>query len=249
MTGQQHVYEDTTSPVLTASAPVIGYVGHGVNDGPGALEPGYISGQLQFELANGAIFHTWESFNALTFQQGVANGQGLVAEWIGAGGTAAIGQVQEPGGSIYHMTNEDHLFQMMLQGMTFAEAAWSATPQLSYVNTVIGDPLMVWKTAMIGDANLDGMVSISDIIDISNNYNETGATWREGDFNGDGQVTIADMLDAIANYGMIDSSLGSSAYSAASAAAGGGIAVVPEPEVLVVFWGFLLGLVKRRRVV
>jgi hypothetical protein len=37
------------------------------------------------------------------------------------------------------------MFKMLLSGYTWAEAAWSSMQQLSYVNTVVGDPLMTWK--------------------------------------------------------------------------------------------------------
>ena len=43
--------------------------------------------------------------------------------------------------------------------LTFVEAAWRATRQLSYMNTVVGDPLMRLQAWLPGDANLDGAVS------------------------------------------------------------------------------------------
>jgi uncharacterized protein (TIGR03790 family) len=205
--GQSYVADNTISAILTAPRPVIGYVSNGVNDGPGGLEPGYVTQQLNFTLANGAIFHTWESYNGVTFQEGAYSAQGQAAQWLKIGGTAAIAHVQEPGGSSLTITNEDRLFQMMLQGYSFGEAAWNATPQLSYVNTVIGDPLMQWKKAMVGDANLDGTVSIADVIEVSQHFGMVDATWRQGDFNGDGIVSISDLIDAISNFGVSDSRL------------------------------------------
>ncbi|HEV8377301.1 MAG TPA: TIGR03790 family protein [Tepidisphaeraceae bacterium] len=225
--GQDYIYDDTTDPVLTAPRPVVGYVSHGVNDGPGGLELGYPTQQLQFHLANGAIFHTWESYNGVTFDETRTTGQGLIAGWLRAGGTAGIAHVEEPGGSLYSVTNEDRLFEMMLEGYSFVEAAWNATPQLSFVNTVVGDPLMVWKNPLRGDANLDGVVTIADIIDLSGNFGIPDATWRQGDFNGDGLVTISDLIDAITNYGRSDLTLLSGLISPASAASS--VAAVPEP--------------------
>jgi len=240
--GQNYLYDNTTAPVLTAPRPVIGYVSHGVNDGPGGLELGYPTQQLKFNLANGAIFHTWESYNGITFDPTRMTGQGLVAQWLQSGGTAGIAHVEEPSASPYTVTNEDQLFDMMLQGYTFAEAAWSATPQLSYVNTVVGDPLMVWRQPLRGDVNLDGLVTIGDIIDLSQNFGVPDATWQQGDFNGDGQVTISDLIDAIANYGKTDqipSSLLTAPASAASAA-------VPEPAMAGIAAFGALALLRRR---
>jgi len=225
--GQNYIYDDMIDPVLTAPRPVIGYVSHGVNDGPGGLDWGYPTQQLHFNLANGSIFHTWESYNGITFDESKMTGQGLLAQWIRSGGTAGIAHVEEPSGSLYSVTNEDRLFEMMLDGYTFAEAAWNATPQLSFVNTVVGDPLMVWKTPLRGDANLDGEVSISDLIDLSQNFGVPDAVWRQGDFNGDGQVTISDLIDAIANYGRLGNTGGTLLPSAVSAPSSAG--AVPEP--------------------
>ncbi|MCY2928494.1 MAG: hypothetical protein NTV86_03195, partial [Planctomycetota bacterium] len=95
-----------------------------------------------------AFFQSYESFNAYSFIQGnnrvgAAGAQALVAEWIAKGGSAALGAVEEPKAGT--TAEEDQVVRMMLDGYTWAEAAWSATWQLSYVNTVVGDPLMQWS--------------------------------------------------------------------------------------------------------
>jgi hypothetical protein len=169
----------------------------------------------------------------------------LIGGWLRSGGTAGIAHVEEPSGSLYTVTNEDRLFEMMMQGYTFVEAAWNATPQLSYVNTIVGDPLMVWKRPLRGDANLDGEVTVADIIDLSGNFGVLDATWRQGDFNGDGQVTISDLIDAIANYGQLG---GTAPITFATAAfAAGGAAAVPEPTGLSVAVMAAMALLRRRR--
>lgn len=147
--GQTYVYDNTTAAITTAPGPVIGYVSHGTNGG--GLYPGYISRQLQFKPANGAVFQTYESYNAYSFQSGGNHdGQGLVAEWLAAGGTAGVGHVEEPYTGSCNVANEDQMFKMLLKGYTWAEAAWSSMQQLSYVNTVVGDPLMTWKRPASG---------------------------------------------------------------------------------------------------
>jgi hypothetical protein len=107
------------------------------------------------------VFHTWESYNAVSFKEDGALGQGLVAQWIHAGGTAGVGNVWEPTISTNTVTNEDVLFPMLLNGYTFAEAAWSSNRQLSWVNTVVGDPLMTFE--VFGDFNGDRVVNTMDI--------------------------------------------------------------------------------------
>lgn len=139
------VYDNTSAFVSTAPGPVIGYTGHGVHQASTPAE--YVLNGLNFDLANGAVFSSWESYNAYSFDPAstVHGNQGQVGEWLAIGGTAGVGHVEEPGASMSSITNEDKMYRMLLNGYTFAEAAWSATRQVSFVNTVIGDPLMTWK--------------------------------------------------------------------------------------------------------
>jgi len=194
-----YVYDNTSAAVTTAAGPVIGYVSQGVHSA--SLSPGYITNQLNFTLANGAVFDTHESYNAYSFQPGGnVGGQGLVAEWLQIGGTAGVGNVQEPSAGSCYEANEAQMFKMLLNGYTWAEAAWSSLQQLSYVNTVVGDPLMTWKPAILGDANLDGTVNGADLSTVLANYNQTGTDWAHGDFNGDGTINGADLNDVLMRF-------------------------------------------------
>jgi uncharacterized protein (TIGR03790 family) len=211
--GQKYVYDNTSAAVTTAPGLVVGYVSHGIHGG--GLNPGYIANQLNFALGNGAVFDTHESYNAYRFQSGGnLAGQGLVAEWLQIGGTAGVGNVQEPMNGSNYEANEDQLFKMLLSGYTWSEAAWSSLRQLSYVNTVVGDPLMTWKPAIAGDGNLDGIVDSTDINTVLSFYDQVGMDWMQGDFNGNDTVDGADLNIVLAHFGQ----------TAASAAA-----AVPEP--------------------
>jgi uncharacterized protein (TIGR03790 family) len=184
------IYDNTTADITGSSVPVIGYVSHG-KYGAGY---GYID-NLDFEPADGAVFHTWESYNAYSFVQGNNHyGQGLVGEWIAAGGTAALGHVHEPTASTATVANEDIFWQRLLSGFTLAEAAWAATPQLSFVNTLIGDPLMVLRPWIVGDGTLDGVVGLDDLNLILHNWNTpTTLGAIRGDYNADGFVGVKDL--------------------------------------------------------
>ena len=196
------VYENTSAGLVTTSDyPVIGYVSHGVHGGlsggqVGSLDStGYINTQLEFELADGAVFHTHESFNAFSFDLNTTSplvSHGQVAQWLAIGGTAGLGHVAEPIAGIFNVSNEDVFFDMMLSGYTFAEAAWAATRQLSYVNTVVGDPLMRYTPWIPGDFNVDGVLSLADIDAFASAYGMSHASFENGDLNGD---TLVDLVD------------------------------------------------------
>lgn len=240
---QAHLHNNTPEAITTASNLVAGYVSHGTHDS-GTLVEGYIEDQLAFDLADGAVFHSYESFNAVSFEEGGNYGQQpLIAEWIATGGTAALGHVQEPlpdtdgdgtgEGSPYDaITNEDIFFDMLLNGYTLAEAAWAATRQLSYVNTVVGDPLMRWRTFVWGDINDDGKTDALDIPLFNDMILGDQLFDEAADINVDGSVDALDIL-LFVNL-VLDSSGGSDTQA------------VPEPAALSLLL-LLLPVLHRRR--
>ncbi len=196
--GQNYIYNTDAQDITTAPQDVIGYVSHGSF----AAGTGYIE-RLDFELAPGAVFHTWESFNAYSFNEGQNRaGQGLIGEWLAHGGTAALGHVEEPKATVTSVANEDILFDMLLKGYTFAEAAWAATTQLSFVNTVVGDPLMTFRPWIPGDSNLDGEVNIEDLNAVLSHWNSYVQVFdiKYGDMTGDGFVGVSDLTTVLAYW-------------------------------------------------
>jgi uncharacterized protein (TIGR03790 family) len=238
-------FVQTPATANPKSAVVIGYVTHGVH---GGAPFGYLSDAdngIQFELANGAVFASWESYNAQTFEAGVDHSQGLVAEWIARGGTAGLGHVAEPYATSTTVAREDAVFNRLLNGMTWVEAAWSSTNQLSYVNTVVGDPLMRFRTWVPGDVNLDGIVSSPDLARILTSLWRPG-TYFNGDLNGDAFVNSADLNILLQNWMKTASAIpGSPTQSTATTL---GSRSVPEPgpgALLIVGWRLLFPLRRR----
>jgi hypothetical protein len=221
------------------------------------LQFGSSPGHLNFTLAKGAAFLTHESYNAYSFVQGGnVGGQGLVAEWLAAGGTAAIGNVQEPTSGSCYEANEDQMFKMLLSGFTWAEAAWSSLQQLSYVNTVVGDPLMKWKVLLPGDANMDGKVGVEDLSLLGaywQNYDASkagGYWWGHGDFNCDGRININDFSLLGAYWGQVSDWAPSGSSSVGPLDMNQFLASIPEPPSLILVASCLapaLILASRRR--
>ncbi len=235
-----HIYDQTDAFVRDANGPVLGYVSHGIYGGaPGDYILNSATG-LRISPAKGGIFHTYESYNAYTFDPSAVGQmpvrQGLVAEWLRLGGAAGVGNVQEPGVGDMNITREDRMIQMLLDGYTWAEAAWRATPQLSYVNTVVGDPLMRFTQWVQGDSDLDGDVDLFDISAVKAAYGK-----RTGD---PGYNIMADMnFNGVVDFW--DLSFVKSHYTGAIPHAPG--TVVPEPSCLALVTLAGLGMVARRR--
>jgi hypothetical protein len=121
-----------------------------------------------------------------------------------------------------------------------------------------GDDYILMRPTRTGDLNLDGVVTISDFIDLASNFNHTDTTWQEGDVNYDGQVTISDFIDLASNFnGSYAGSIGpinaEDQQLLASFASSIGVdpsiigSAVPEPGVIGLLGGSALLLALRRR--
>ncbi|NUN68474.1 MAG: TIGR03790 family protein [Bacteroidetes bacterium] len=124
---------DSTNVYLTGQQQVNGYAGWGSNDKHTSQY-----GRLNFTWNPGAIAETYVSTSARTFTKPVVYGQSLIADIIAEGVTAAKGYVYEPYASA--MADVSILFDLYTQGYTVAESYASASPFLSWMDVVIGDP-------------------------------------------------------------------------------------------------------------
>jgi hypothetical protein len=68
------------------------------------------------------------------------------------------------------------------------------------LDATVAPAAVLVRHTLVGDLNLDRIVTISDFIDLSSNFGKTNATYADGDTNYDGQVTIADFIDLSANF-------------------------------------------------
>ena len=154
------VYDATSTFLLPAALPrpIAAYASYGENhisNPPGSGT--YLQG---FQFVRGAIFNTVESYNGRALN-GLGDPpccpstpsccQGQVADFIALGGTFGIGHVWEPF-AFSIPDNEYLLVNFLKNGLTWAEAAWSSIPVLSWMQVVIGDPL---ATVAIVDQPVD----------------------------------------------------------------------------------------------
>ncbi len=74
----------------------------------------------------------------------------------------------------------------------FQSSTADATHGLGWAyNNITGQVIVAYT--LYGDANLDGVVNLSDLGVLGDNYGHTGATWQQGDFNYDGVVNLSDL--------------------------------------------------------
>src|SRR5439155_9279174 len=112
-----------------------------------------------------------------------------------------------------------------------------------------GDQMVEARATKLGDLNLDGVVTISDFIDLASHFNGAGG-WQEGDLNYDGVVTISDFIDLASNFNTSYSGevfpISAAHQQSLSAFAASIGAAVPEPSSLIALL-IVAPLIARRR--
>ena len=127
------VYADRRSEVIPSGFPLpdtILYFGwYRDHASGGIVDP-------DFRFARGAVACHLHSFSAAHLRD---PSKYWLAPLLQRGAAAALGNVWEP---YLPLTCHLNLFnQRLLEGFTLAEAAWAATPVLSWMQVVVGDPL------------------------------------------------------------------------------------------------------------
>lgn len=193
-------YDDTANFIDSSEEvrPLIAYASYGRGHGAAGEQPDadYID---DFNFAPGAMFNTIESFNGRAFNGlGTQFNQEQIADFITAGGTFGVGHVYEPF-SFSVFDNEFLMYNMLVKGRTFAEAAYTAMPALSWQHIVVGDPLGRFLDVVDqwGDCNADGTVDDADtqhFVDcITGVPGTVGPACECADFDGDGDIDLRDM--------------------------------------------------------
>jgi len=103
---------------------------------------------------------------------------------------------------------------------------------------IVLDSFDVSASALQGDANEDGKVSLADLSALAGNWgvSDGSANWTMGDFSGEGNVSLADLSALAGNW------------NADIFAGGAAPGMVPEPTTLLLLaGGGLAGLLRRRR--
>jgi autotransporter-associated beta strand protein len=209
----------------------------------GALTLGTTAGTtvLTTAIAKLAVGSGHSTVSALTINPGstldIANNS--LAIDYGSGNTSPLAAVQAAIGSGYNGGGWNGT------GIISSSAAANSAFAVGYADgsldhgTTAGANEVLIKYALVGDANLDGGVNITDLLTLLNNYTETGKDWSEGDFNYDGAVNITDLLAMLNNYGL--------SGGAASSTGTIGTIAVPEPATISLLAVVGAGMLSRRR--
>ncbi len=150
-----------------------------------------------------ACFVSYESWNGNSIIDGLSRGnQAQVLDFIASGGSFTVGSVAEP--FTFAIPDLEGLTRSLyLGGMTFAEAAYIATPGLSWQQTPVGDPLArvtIGAGACAGDVSGNGFVDFVDLNLVLSDFGTSGLC-RSGDANRDGMTDFSDLNIVLSAFG------------------------------------------------
>jgi hypothetical protein len=129
-------------------------------------------------------------------------------------------------------------------GVGYAEASDVLAPTGGmFAGEFVDGTAVLVRFTRYGDANLDGVVNLSDFNRLAANFGTTGTVWARGDFNYDDLVNLSDFNRLAANFGLSAGSDGvvDPADWAVLAAA------VPEPAISTLIGGLCLTTLLRHR--
>ncbi|MGN6369463.1 MAG: S8 family serine peptidase [Phycisphaerae bacterium] len=108
---------------------------------------------------------------------------------------------------------------------------------------------LAFNAMMLGDANLDGHVDLSDLSTVLNHVGAQTSLWTDGNFDGAASVDLSDLSDVVNNFGRVSGNVAmtSPATTAAATLFASPSAAAPEPASLAILAGAIPLLARRRR--
>ncbi|MFP4053133.1 MAG: PEP-CTERM sorting domain-containing protein [Phycisphaerae bacterium] len=174
------------------------FSGIGTNYFEGDLQPGSSPGHVSFggDVVFGVSSRCWAE---LAGDDPLDRDLLLVSGEVSLSGQLRIelteGYVPEPGSVIEIITAE-------AVGGDFLTQDELGTPAgLWFERIVDANSVSVLATALMGDINVDGKVSLADLSALAANWGSTDASWFTGDLSGDDRVSLADLSALAGGWG------------------------------------------------
>jgi len=200
-----------TGDELSQPLPLLVLGSYGENHdlgGAGEDPPGDGTYLASYDPHPAGVAFTYESFSGNCLIDGTRRqNQACLTDWIQSGGSFAVASVAEP--FVFSTADLDFLVRNLYPrpnafsaGMTFAEAAYAATPAISWTYTPIGDPLArvtIVPSEVPADLTGDETVGAPDLAVLISAWGSPGA-----DLDGDDVTGPADLAILISAWGPAD---------------------------------------------
>ena len=147
--------------------------------------------------------------------------------------------------SVSQVDNVEYLYTQNLTPGTYdLEVVKRAANKASTTDTYG----LAFNAMLLGDANLDGRVDLSDLSTVLNNFATQSSSWTDGNFDGGPTIDLTDVSDVLNSFGMSSGNVAMAAGSTAtSTMLASSLSAAPEPASLAVLGGVIPLLMARRR--
>jgi len=186
------------------------------------IDNGSSSPQAVFDLGNGKLIVDKSITSLATIRNQISAGRNG-GSWTGDGITssAAAADVLAGGGTAS-------------TALGYADNSDAGMGLTTFGGQPVDSKSILLRYTLLGDANLDGKVNLSDFAALRGNFGTTSnATWDQSDFDYDGKVNLSDFAILRAHFGQSLPAGLVGASVPAAAAASPMLAPVPEPATVV----------------
>jgi autotransporter-associated beta strand protein len=158
---------------------------------------------------------------------------------------ATFGRLQDQ--AIFGATHSTGILSSALPantGIAVIDNAAMGTPFAVFGGVPVDAGSILIAPELLGDANADGHVDLTDLSVVLNNFGASTLNWMSGNFGGSGTVDLTDLSDVLNNFGL--------SYANANMGTAGGaveVGAAPEPAAIsVLMLGCGILSVRRRQV-
>jgi fibronectin-binding autotransporter adhesin len=125
-------------------------------------------------------------------------------------------------------------------GVAVVDNGVLSAPLATFGGAAVNSNSVLVGAELLGDANIDGHVDLTDLSTVLNNFGSTTPAWTSGNFDGAPTIDLTDLSDVLNNFGLTNS-------NASLVFGGASVAAAPEPTSLGVLGLGVVALLSRRR--
>ena len=136
----------------------------------------------------------------------------------------------------FDKTHADGIFTTSTLGANFAIAVMDngVLNKTLFGGVGVDSNSILVGAEMLGDANADGSVDLTDLSTVLNNFGSTTNAWTSGNFDGAATIDLTDLSAVLNNFGAHNPGAFEASAPAFGTATAGGAIATPEPASLAV---------------
>ncbi len=218
-----------TGVKFTSPTVINGLVYAGTGGGSGSGATAFVEGTLAIYGLRGSYLASNASlFGAPSNLTTLRTGGGVQLNWTRNSTAEAEVEIDRSTDG----TNWSTLTYLANGSNSFVDGSASFPQQYFYrVRAVNGPSLTAFSNsatapaALLGDANVDGRVDLTDLSVVLNNFGSATANWTSGNFDGAATIDLTDLSDVLNNFGT-NSAVSGATLGDGSASGSGGVTPV-----------------------